>query len=105
MSDVKQLHLLFALGDLVATPGALEALKDNRAKLLGLVARHGTGDFGCVCEEDKEHNRESIVHGNRILSAYAIDPTKPCEGHGDNCIWVITEADRSSTTVLLPSEY
>jgi len=43
--------------------------------------------------------------GNRILSAYAIDDTKSCEGHGDNTLWIITETDRSVTTFLLPGEY
>ncbi|KWT91757.1 hypothetical protein APY03_3194 [Variovorax sp. WDL1] len=43
--------------------------------------------------------------GLRILSAYAIDPAKPCAGHGDNCLWIITEADRAVTTILLPEEY
>jgi hypothetical protein len=43
--------------------------------------------------------------GNRILSAYPIDETQPCKGHGDNTLWIITEADRSVTTFLLPGEY
>lgn len=43
--------------------------------------------------------------GFRILSAYPIDSALPCEGHGDNCLWIITEADRSVTTILLPDEY
>jgi hypothetical protein len=43
--------------------------------------------------------------GSRILSAYPIDPAKPCKGFGDNTLWIITEADRSATTFLLPDEY
>jgi len=50
-------------------------------------------------------NRRAVEAGDRILSAYAIDPEKPCAGFGDNCLCVITEADRSVTTILLPDEY
>ena len=50
-------------------------------------------------------NRRAVEAGDRILSAYAIDPEKPCAGFGDNCLWIITEADRSVTTILLPDEY
>ncbi|MBN8927619.1 MAG: hypothetical protein J0H19_13455, partial [Rhodospirillales bacterium] len=67
--------------------------------------RHVSGDWGCVCDEDKALNDEAVELGNRILSAYPIDPAKPCEGFGDNCLWIITERDRSVTTFLLPSEY
>ena len=52
-----------------------------------------------------ETNREAIRDGFRILSAYPIDPKQPCKGFGENCVWIITEADRSVTTFLLPSEY
>ena len=50
-------------------------------------------------------NDEAVSEGLRILSAYAIDPAKPAKGYGENCLWIITEADRSATTFLLPSEY
>jgi hypothetical protein len=94
----------FSLGQVVATPGALEAIP-NPAYMIGLIARHATGDWGKVDADDKRTNDEAVRDGFRVLSAYPIDPTKPCKGFGPNCVWVITEADRSSTTVLLPSEY
>ena len=55
--------------------------------------------------EDAEEYDLAVREGLRILSAYAIDPALPCEGYGDNCLWIITEADRSYTTILLPDEY
>lgn len=93
----------FPLGRIVATPDALEAVENSR--ILECLARHAKGDWGNVCAEDAELNNRATHRGTRILSAYSIDPAKPCEGYGDNCIWIITEADRSSTCVLLPSNY
>ncbi|PNG53303.1 MULTISPECIES: type I restriction endonuclease subunit M [unclassified Variovorax] len=95
---------LFPLGQIVATPGALDAAR-YPGQLLEILARHVTGDWGCVCAEDAATNTEALQAGLRILSAYAIDPAKPCAGHGDNCLWIITEADRAVTTILLPEEY
>lgn len=94
---------LFHTGQIVSTPGALDACSPDR--LAECLARHVRGDWGCVAPEDAEENRLSVTAGFRILSAYQIDPEKPCKGHGDNCLWIITEADRSVTTFLLPSEY
>ena len=93
----------FALGQIVATPGAIEATNPWQRQIY--LRRHVTGDFGAVCAEDAETNREAIRDGFRILSAYPINPGKPCKGFGENCVWIITEADRSVTTFLLPSEY
>ncbi len=88
---------LFSLGQIVATPGALEALAPNEGLGFLLLTRHVTGDWGNVCEEDAAENELSIEEGYRILSSYVTpDDTK---------IWIITEADRSATTLLLPSEY
>ena len=99
----KVVYPLFLLGQVVATQGAM-AIGDmslfNRC-----LNRHVRGDWGCVCEEDKETNNEALKAGDRILSAYAIDEARPCKGHGDNTLWIITEADRSVTTFLLPEEY
>ena len=94
---------LFTLGNIVATPGALDACSHEHR--LACLSRHVRGDWGTVCEEDAETNREAVRDGFRILSAYPIDPAKPCKGFGDNCLWIITEADRSVTTFLLPDEY
>lgn len=89
----------FAMGPLVATPGALAALQKidgSDAKLIALIRRHATGDWGDLDAEDKRANDRAVKFGTRIFSAYVIDGVK---------FWIITEADRSSTTVLLPDEY
>lgn len=94
---------LFALGQIVTTPGALAEVGQSR--LIHCLCRHMRGDWGCVCAEDRETNLEAVREGNRILSAYPIDEDKPCKGFGENTLWIITEWDRSVTTFLLPEEY
>lgn len=84
---------LFQSGQIVATPGALDLGVDLTPYLL----RHLAGDWGDLDPEDIAENQFSLEHGFRLLSAY----TTP---DGDR-LWIITEADRSSTTVLLPDEY
>ncbi len=87
----------FALGQVVATPGALAALASAGQPPEVLLTRHAQGDWGDLCEEDRRENDRSLVRGLRLLSAYALpDGTK---------LWIITEADHSATTLLLPSEY
>lgn len=104
----------FALGRIVATPGAINAIAAATERMpdtcesmmLGpILARHARGDWGCVDPEDAATNDEAVRAGLRILSAFPINPAKPCAGFGDNCLWIITEADRSVTTILLPEEY
>ena len=86
----------FRLGHLCATPGALEHL--DRRQIMALARRHQQGDWGDVSEDDRAANERAVAHGDeRILSAYVID--------GQARIWLITEADHSQTTVLLPEEY
>jgi hypothetical protein len=85
----------FSLGQLVATPGALDVLAEE--SFWPYIRRHASGDWGDVCDEDKAENELSLKHGFRLLSAYTLPS-------GDR-IWIITEADRSSTTILLPEEY
>jgi hypothetical protein len=87
----------FSLGDIVATPGALEALREAKQEPLVLLRWHQRGDWGDLDAEDKAENEFSLEHDLRLLSAYTL-PTQVK-------IWVITEADRSVTTLLLPSEY
>ena len=87
----------FRTGQLVATPGALEALKDASVGFLPYVRRHACGDWGDISKEDVAENELSLKEGFRLLSAYHL-PTG-CK------IWIITEADRSATTILLPEEY
>ncbi len=94
---------LFSLGQIVSTPGALDACPLDY--LLQCLLRHANGDWGNVCKEDAATNAEAVKAGFRILSAYPIDPAKPCEGFGENTLWIITEGDRSATTFLLPDEY
>lgn len=88
---------LFPLGDLYATPGALEALRERNLRPDHFLARHALGDWGDLCEEDKHANKEALEHGFRLLSSYKLDETAK--------LWIITEADRASTTLLLPEEY
>ena len=87
----------FRIGRLVATPGALRALKRNEQSVVGFLVRHAHGDWGDVCGEDRQANEEALKTGSRLFSVYHLgDQTK---------VWVITEADRSATTFLLPEEY
>jgi len=88
---------LFSLGQVVATPGALENLRTAQHNALDLIFRHVTGDWGDLDEEDKKENELSLKQGYRILSVYKLPTGKK--------VWIITEVDRSSTTILLPSEY
>ena len=67
--------------------------------------RHLTGDWGCVCGDDRAVNDDAVKIGERILSAYPINPAQPSKGFGDNTLWIITERDRSVTTFLLPEDY
>ena len=87
----------FALGVVVATPGALEVLGEFEVSPSELVERHASGDWGNVPSEDARENEYSLKHGFRVLSSYPLPS-------GER-IWVITEADRSSTCLLLPGEY
>jgi len=87
----------FKLGNVVATPGALEALEAARTSPISLIQRHVNGDWGQLDAEDKKANEDAVRYGDRILSAYVL-----CTGVK---IWVLTEHDRSSTCFLLPSEY
>lgn len=88
----------FPLGQIVATPGALEALGDEPTILVtDLIGRHAAGDWGDLDADDRAANDRAAQEGGRILSAYRLTD-------GAN-LWVITEADRSSTTILLPEEY
>jgi hypothetical protein len=86
-----------ALGQVVATPGVLALCEELDRNLGWYIARHQSGDWGCVNEEDKALNDAAISNGTRVFSAYQLD--------AENKIWIITEADRSVTTALLPSEY
>ena len=85
----------FRLGRLMSTPGALEKVPNG--EMLGALGRHAAGDWGNVCSEDAAANDDALGCGARLLSSYTTA--------GGVRFWIITEADRSLTTVLLPEEY
>lgn len=87
----------FNLGDVAATPGAMAAMEAAGVRPISLILRHVTGDWGTVCAADAQENEFALVNSLRILSVYEIS--------NDEKVWVITEAERSVTTILLPSEY
>jgi hypothetical protein len=87
----------FRLGKLVATPGALAALTEAGQSPMQFVSRHLQGDWGDCCEEDRQANEDALRNGDRLFSVY-----RTAKGVK---LWVITEADRSSTCILLPEEY
>ena len=87
----------FPSGQIVATPGALDALDSAEQTAHEFLSRHFAGDWGEVDAEDAEENELSVKEGFRILSAYKTNKGVK--------LWIITEADRSATTILLPDEY
>lgn len=92
----------FSLGQILATPGALEALEQSNQSSFEFIAKHSRGDWGIVNEEDKAANDQSLIDGSRLLSSYRT--TKGVK------LWIITEAaddrgNRAATTILLPDEY
>jgi hypothetical protein len=87
----------FNLGMIVATPGALEALENSGQTPAEFLSRHANSDWGDVDAADAAENELSVAEGFRILSAY--------KTRNGVKLWVITEADRSATTILLPDEY
>lgn len=91
--------MLFKLGMIVHTSGFQEAAGDELLEVMsGLVNRHRSGDWGDLCDEDKEMNNHAVIPGNdqRVLSRYEVNGEP---------VYVITEWDRSVTTLLLRSEY
>ena len=84
------------LGRVVATPGALKLLSEMGEDPFGYIARHAAGDWGELCAFDRRQNEIALRDGYRVLSSYEVPTGR---------VWIITEADRSVTTVLLPEEY
>ena len=84
------------LGKVLATPGAIRLLRERGEHPFDYLARHATGDWVDLCAFDRRENELSLEHGWRVFSSYPV---------GEKCIWVITEADRSVTTILLPEDY
>ena len=91
----------FKLGRLVATPGALEHLRRIHSDPLEWLRRHQHGDWGDVDSQDRAANEQALQAGHRLLSVYRIHRPP----HPPFRLWIITEADRSATTLLLPEEY
>jgi len=91
----------FSFGQLVATPGALEALENACQSDAKFLSRHAQGDWGDVCAEDSQANDDALIDGSRILSSFRTSLGEK--------LWIITEAvddsgNRAATTILLPSE-
>ena len=87
---------LFSLGRVVATPGAIALMEAARIDPVQLLQRHQSGDWGDLDAEDQRENDYAVHRWLRIFSAYGQPPDR---------LWVITEADRSLTTILRPDEY
>jgi hypothetical protein len=84
------------LGRVMATPGALNLLSEIGEDPFSYIARHAAGDWGVLCAFDRRQNEIALREGYRVLSSYPV---------GREHVWIITEADRSVTTILLPEEY
>jgi hypothetical protein len=90
------MHAKLLLGQIVATPGALEALGPAKQDTALFLSRHQRGDWGDLCEEDKKEHACSVRNNFRILSAHVLNTGVR--------IWIVPEADRSVPTIFLPEE-
>mgnify|MGYP000542499563 CR=1 FL=1 len=88
---------LFELGQIVATPNAIDALEEAGQQPTEFLRRHVSGDWGQLEKHDRQANNDAVESGDRILSSYLLK--------SGSKIWAITEADRSSTCLLLPEDY
>jgi hypothetical protein len=86
----------FHLGQIVVTPAALTMLNEHNVDAIALLSKHSQGDWGICCKDDWESNNQALITGDRLFSVYGVGQTK---------VYVITESDRSATTLLLPSDY
>lgn len=87
----------FSLGRILITPGVLAALEETEESPWGFLRRHASGDWGELCAEDRQENEFALGKHLRLFSAYLLRDGQK--------LWIITEADRSATTLLLPEEY
>lgn len=90
--------MLFSLGKIVMTRGVADLVTDGKIDILPLISRHAAGDWGDVCRHDQRLNDDAVTSGQRVFSCYRVSPEV-------GKVWVITEWDRSYTTILLPNEY
>lgn len=88
----------FLMGQVVMTPSVEAVMMEHKVSWIDLLKRHSNCDWGVLDPEDVKANEDALKYGNRILSSYPIPNT-------DEKIWIISEADRSVTTLLLPSDY
>lgn len=101
----------FPLGQIVAMPGALELLQETNFSAAALISRHVHGDWGDLCEEDRAENDFAVSRRLRILSCYrlvdaaGLAATPTAKRSSLPTLWIISEADRSVTTLLRPSDY
>ena len=93
-SDARQVK--FQLGQLLITPEAMTLLEESGVSIFTLLGRHLSGDWGDVCPEDAKLNDDALRYGNRLLSVYHVDKQK---------LYLISEADRSASTILLAEQY
>lgn len=97
---------LFELGQLCHTPGAQDVMLRYQVNPFQLLTRHVTGDWGDLCKEDADANNDALKAGTRIFSSYILPPpVSEGESLAPAKVWIITEADQSVTTILLPEEY
>jgi hypothetical protein len=90
----------FSLGQVVATPAALALLEETGEPFQKFLNRHAVGDWGDALDpEDAALNEQALLDGDRLLSSYKL------AGNDNQKLWIITESDRSVTTLLLPSDY
>ena len=89
--------LTFALGQTVMTPGVADLAARGILNPVDLLARHAGGDWGDIAIEDRGLNEQALLVGARVFSVYKVAPAVT--------VWIITEADRAATTLLLPDEY
>jgi len=97
MKEKMLIESKFNFGQVVATRTLAEYCEEKNYSMLPYLIRHGQCDWGDLHEDDKEANEEALKEGLRLLSAYKLPDGKK--------IWVITEADRSATTLLFPEDY
>lgn len=96
----------FNLGKIFFTPGVIEMIDLLKIDPFEFLCQHASGDWGSLCPEDMKANEDALRYGSRILSSYEVMTPMNIEGTTEPVkIWIITEADRSVTTMLLPSEY
>ena len=97
MEEIVLTESKFHLGEIISTTHSFEHCEKNRFALFSYLARYANGDWGDVCKEDWKSNDEALKNGERLLSEYKLPD--------DRRIWIITEWDRSATTLLFPEDY